>query len=175
MKNVNSRQLTAAVTFVMCAMSVPLRAQTDVAGVSRSIRDAFSIKEQESDSVPPLFVDVGQVVQQPAGPPPTPRHTGVRALVKSLVSDVKHLPSKENLFWVVVGSGLALAVHPLDDNVNRGLVGSSTADKVFKAGAILGNLGTLLGTAGTVYAVGRIEDEPRVSHVGMDLIRGLII
>ena len=26
-----------------------------------------------------------------------------------------------------------------------------------------------------MYAVGRIEDEPRVSHVGMDLIRGLII
>src|SRR4051794_21465599 len=40
-----------------------------------------------------------QVVQKPAGPPPTPRHTGVKAMVKDLVDDVKHLPSMENLFW----------------------------------------------------------------------------
>ena len=58
----------------------------------------------------------------------------------------------ENLFWVGVGSGLALAVHPADDNVNRTLAGSDTADKVFKPGEIFGELGTLLGTAGTVYA-----------------------
>jgi hypothetical protein len=44
-----------------------------------------------------------QVVGQPTGPPPTPRHTGVRALFKDLGTDVKHLPSKENLFWAAVG------------------------------------------------------------------------
>ena len=172
MKNVTRNHITAAVTFVLCATSAPLGAQTDLAGVSRSIGAALALA-REPASAP--FVDVDQVVQQPAGPPPTPRHTGVRTLVKALVSDVKHLPSKENLFWEVVGSGLALAVHPLDDNVNRGLVANNTADKVFKPGAILGNLGTLLGTAGAVYAVGRIDDAPRVSHVGMDLIQALII
>src|SRR5438105_1296754 len=155
MKNATRNHITAAVTFVLCATSVPLGAQTDLAGVSRSIGAALALARE---SAPAPFVDFDQVVQQPAGPPPTPRHTGVKALVKSLVSDVKHLPSKENLFWVVVGSGLALAVHPLDDNVNHGLVGNDTADKVFKPGAILGNLGTLLGTAGTVYSVCRIAD-----------------
>ena len=59
--------------------------------------------------------------------------------------------------------------------MNRSLVGSSTADKVFKAGGILGELGTLLGTASIVYAVRRFKDQPKVSHVGMDLIRSLII
>src|SRR4051812_31141862 len=44
----------------------------------------------------PVVVD--QVVQKPAGPAPTPRHTGVKAMAKDLVEDVKHLPSKENLF-----------------------------------------------------------------------------
>jgi len=33
----------------------------------------------------------------------------------------------------------------------------------------------LLGTAATVYAIGRLKDEPKVSHVGMDLIRALLI
>jgi membrane-associated phospholipid phosphatase len=116
-----------------------------------------------------------QVVGQPAGPPPTPRHTGIKAMLKGLATDVEHLPSRENLFWVGVGSGLSLAVHPADDSVNQHLVGSAFADKVFTPGAIIGGLPTLLGTAATVYAVGRFKDEPKVSHLGMDLIRALLI
>ena len=111
----------------------------------------------------------------PAGPPPTPRHTGIHALLKDHVSDVEHLPSRENLLWVGVGSGLALAVHPVDDEVNHFLVGNRTAERIFKPGEIMGELGTLLGSAGAVYAVGRIKDEPRVSHVGMDLIQALAV
>ena len=106
---------------------------------------------------------------------PTPRHTGVRALFKDLWSDVKHVPSKENLMWAGIGGGLALAVHPADDNVNKYLVGNTTADRFFKPGAIIGELGTLLGGAVTVYAVGRIGDKPKVSHVGMDLIQALAL
>jgi hypothetical protein len=76
------------------------------------------------------------------GPPPTPRHTGIKAMVKDLGTDVKHLPSRENLFWVAVGGGLALAVHPADDNVNHALVGSDFAKAFFKPGAVLGELPT---------------------------------
>jgi membrane-associated phospholipid phosphatase len=46
---------------------------------------------------------------------------------------------------------------------------------VFEPGAILGQSYTLLGIAGTIYAVGRIKDEPKVSHMGMDLIRSVAI
>jgi membrane-associated phospholipid phosphatase len=96
-------------------------------------------------------------------------------MAKQLVTDVKLLPSKENLMWAVIGGGLALAVHPADDNVNRALVGDTTAEKVFKPGQVIGSLGTLMGTSVAVYAVGRIRDQPRASHVGMDLIRSLAI
>jgi membrane-associated phospholipid phosphatase len=77
--------------------------------------------------------------------------------------------------WVGVGSGLALAAHPFDKRVNHYLVGNRTADRFFKPGDILGELGTLLGGAAAVYAVGRITDQPKVSHVGMDLIQSLVI
>src|SRR5262245_36431645 len=110
---------------------------------------AFGVRSLHAQDVFPQFrssvagavaasVEGGQVVKQPAGPPPTPRHTGIKALFKDLGDDVTHLPSRQNLFWVGIGGGLALAAHPFDDDVNRGLVGSDFADKFFKPGEVLG-------------------------------------
>src|SRR5437667_158918 len=89
-----------AVMFVACGMSSPLRAQTDI---ERSRTDAgtassSSVSVSGDSSFAPLF-DVGQVIPQPAGPPPTPRHTGIKAMVKGLIIDFKYLPSRENLMW----------------------------------------------------------------------------
>jgi membrane-associated phospholipid phosphatase len=134
-----------------------------------------SLRAQTIAAFAPELAGSEQVLTPPAGPPPTPRHTGIKAMVKDLAGDVTHLPSRENLFWVGVGAGLALAVHPIDDDLNHHLVGNRTADRVFKPGEILGELGTLLGSATAVYAVGRLKDEPRVSHVGMDLIQALAL
>ena len=88
--------------------------------------------------------DLVETFEQPAGAPPTPRHTGVHALVKNLFDDVKHLPSKENAYWAAFGGGLALAVHPADDDLNEFFVGNDLAEKIFKPGAIIGQLYTLL-------------------------------
>jgi len=125
---------------------------------------------------PSLFGSIDMdaaLAQQPAPPPPTPRHTGVKAMAEHVVTNFKYLPSKENLIWAGAGGGLALAVHPFDDDVNRALVGNSAAEAFFKPGAVLGELYTLLPTAVTVYALGRINDQPKVSHLGMDLIEAL--
>src|SRR5262245_3674881 len=118
----------------------------------------------EAASAPPLFdpSSLGPLntdalfVQQPAGPPPTPRHTGIKAMAEHLVTNFKYLPSKENALWAGAGGGLALAAHPFDDDVHENLVGNDTAKNIFKAGEILGELGPLLGSASVVYAVGRI-------------------
>jgi hypothetical protein len=147
----------------VCAAG-PLRAQTESA-IRAGVPEFTAVPDE----------DAGQVITQPAGPPPTPRHTGIKAMAKDLVEDVKHLPSKENLFWTAVGGGLALAVHPADDNVHDALVGNDFAEKFFKPGAVLGSLPVLLGTATTIYVVGRSKDEPKISHVGMDLIQSIAI
>ena len=163
-----------AVMFVACGMAAPVRAQTDV---ERPLVDASAAPSSNMPAFRTrLFtptVDFDQVIQQPAGPPPTPRHTGIKALVKGLIIDFKYLPSRENLMWAGVGGGLALAVHPADDDVNHALVGNDFAETFFKPGAVLGELPTLLASASVVYAVGRLKDKPRVSHVGMDLIQSL--
>jgi membrane-associated phospholipid phosphatase len=169
-----SKGCVVAVMFVACGMAAPVRAQTNV---EQPLVDASGAPSSTMPAVrTPLFtptVDFDQLVQQPAGPPPTPQHTGIKAMVKGFVIDFKYLPSRENLMWAGIGGGLALAVHPADDNVNEALVGSDFAHNFFKAGEVLGELPTLLTSASVVYAVGRLKDKPRVSHVGMDLIQSL--
>ena len=138
-----------------------------------TVNEAVPAPSTMTLSPPPSFDPDALLAQQPAGPPPTPRHTGIRALSRHLVTNFKYLPSMENLYWAGAGGGLALAAHPFDDNVNEALVGNDTADKIFKAGEILGELPTLLAGSSIVYAVGRIGDKPKVSHLGMDLIEAL--
>jgi membrane-associated phospholipid phosphatase len=112
---------------------------------------------------------------QPAGPPPTPRHTGVGAMVKHFLTNFKYLPAKENVYWAAAGGGLAFAAHPFDDDVNTALIDNTTAESFFKPGAILGEVPTLLGTASVIYAIGRIGDHPKASHLGMDLIEAIVM
>src|ERR671931_103604 len=50
--------------------------------------------------------------------PPTPPHTGLRALFANLVEDVKHVPAKQNLYLAMIGGGLAGAAHPFDQDFN---------------------------------------------------------
>src|SRR3954469_21750538 len=147
-----------------------------VAAQTNERPDAIELFPVVSPPASPLFTASSldtSLAQQPDGPPPTPRHTGIKAMTKHLVTNFKYLPSMENLYWAGAGGGLALAVHPFDDDVNENLRGNDTAKNVLKAGEILGGLGTLLGSASAVYAVGRIKDQPKVSHVGMDLIEAL--
>jgi membrane-associated phospholipid phosphatase len=163
-------------TVIILTIASVISATGLVAAQTTGQPDPIELFPAVTPSTPPLFAPDGldaYVAQQPAGPPPTPRHTGIKTLTKHLVTNFKYLPSKENLFWAGAGGGLALAAHPFDDNVNEALVGNDTAEKIFKAGEILGELGTLLGSASVVYAVGRIKDQPKVSHLGMDLIEAL--
>jgi membrane-associated phospholipid phosphatase len=169
---VKARTTQFAVAIVL-VFAAPCSLGAQPAPVPTSLGVTRALEDTRADAA--ATVGAGQVVSQPAGPAPTPRHTGVKALVKDLVEDVKHLPSTENLFWAGLGGGLALAVHPADDDLNRSLTTSDFAKHFFKPGDILGNLGPLLGSAVVVYASGRIKDQPKVSHVGMDLIQALAV
>jgi len=145
---------------VVCMVS-PLAAQeeTTIDHASANDQRAFPLR---------------QVVTQPAPAPPTPRHTGIKAMLGDLVEDVQNLPSKENLFWTGIGGGLALATHPIDSTANATLMGP-TWDAFFKPGAVMGQLYVLLPAAATIYVVGRSIDDRRVSHMGSDLIQAELI
>ena len=165
----------AAATIVVYLLPSPLCAQeeTHAPGDVESLADRVpGILQSAASSA---SVQLEQVVQQPAGPPPTPRHTGLRPLLRNLASDVRHLPSKQNLFWVGVGGGLALIAHPFDQEVHDGVVGNHFAETFFKPGQVFGGTATLVSSAFLTYGIGRMRDQPRVSHVGMDLIQALAV
>lgn len=123
----------------------------------------------------PAHTSFAQAVTPPVAPSPAPRHPSVKTIFKDLADDVKHLPASENVFWGALGGGLALAAHPFDAEVTRALTGNNIATSGFEAGRVLGSFPMLMGSAITVYVIGRRHDQPRVSHVGMDLMEALVI
>jgi hypothetical protein len=129
-------------------------------------------------------------VAQQTTPPPTPATGSVGAqagpakeepdrgffkgLIVNLGDDVKHIPRKNSLYWVAAGTALALAVHPIDDDLNAHLSGSFS-DKFFKPGKVIGSFPFVFGSSLATYIVGRAGDHPRVKHMGSDLIEATLL
>jgi hypothetical protein len=108
--------------------------------------------------------------------PPTPPHTGIRALFSNLAEDVKHLPAKQNAYLAAIGGGLAAVAHPADQNLNARLISHYTGvNRAFGAGKYFGNTPEQVGLSLGTYAFGRITHSPKVSHLGMDLLQAQIL
>jgi hypothetical protein len=123
----------------------------------------------------------------PAPPPPEgqkvaaaedltkPTRSFFPALLHNLGDDLKHIPRKNSIYWLAAGTGLALAVHPEDDDINQRLRGSNFADSMFKPGKYIGSFPVLLATATTTYLIGKAKDSRRGQHLGMDLFEATIL
>jgi membrane-associated phospholipid phosphatase len=108
--------------------------------------------------------------------PATPPHTGIRALASGLLDDVKHLPATDNLYLVLLGGGLAAAAHPFDQTFNVHLRSHyALVNGMFWPAKYYGDTPEQVALSLATYAYGRIYDEPKVSHLGMDLLRAQII
>jgi hypothetical protein len=104
--------------------------------------------------------------------PPTPAHTGVRALLEGLKGDLEHLPARQNLYLAGIGGGLALAVHPADQGVNLRLRNHYDAVNTFFApGKYYGDTPEQIALSIGTWALGHWLDKPKMSHLGMDLLR----
>jgi hypothetical protein len=109
----------------------------------------------------------------PVGPPPP--HTGIKATLEAIPGDFSHLPTGNNAGILGVGGVLALAVHSVDDDVNRHLRGGSSSRAFFGPGRLIGDGAVLLGVTLGTYAFGRATNNRVVSHLGMDLLRSLAV
>jgi membrane-associated phospholipid phosphatase len=136
----------------------------------------------DHDSTPLAEAVEPPAQQQPAAASPPPAHTGFKALLFETASDFKAFPLRKST-WVILGAGGAAAAlgHLADDDLNSRLAGD-TAGKIFKPGRYIGSAWFQAGVAGTIYVVGRYFKEPdqgsrtnRWSHLGFDLLRGLIV
>jgi len=108
--------------------------------------------------------------------PPTPAHTGIRALFGNLLEDITKLPSMQNVYIAGGGGALAAAVHPGDARVNVFMTNHhDTWDTFFAPGKYIGDTPEQVALSIGTYAWGRIFDEPKVAHFGMDLLQAQII
>jgi PAP2 superfamily len=125
---------------------------------------------------PPSAPQTPQQQQAEAKEPPTPAHTGLRALFGDLIEDVKHLPSAQNAYLAAIGGGLAASAHPADQGLNARLVSHYDAvNTAFAPGKYIGNTPEQVALSLGTYVYGRAFSQPKVSHLGMDLIQAQLL
>lgn len=124
-----------------------------------------------------LPAPVAMPVQPPdTKEPPTPPHTGIRALLGNLAEDVKHLPALQNVYLAGVGGAFAAGVHPVDQTFNVRLRSHyDVVNAAFAPGKYVGDTPAQVAFSLGTYAYGRLFDAPKVSHLGMDLLQAQIL
>ncbi len=111
---------------------------------------------------------------KPSENPANPRRP-VWKLATDIGKDFVNLPSRDSALWLAAGGALALASHPMDDNLNSHLVGSQAWANFFQPGKVIGYGATQFATAAATYTWGKVEKEPKVVHLGVDLLRAQIV
>jgi hypothetical protein len=141
-----------------------------------------------SDAAPPdvsapLVPDLSGALPQTQKPQSadTAEETNWASLLKDTARDFISFPKRPST-WVLLGAGgvLALAVHPADNYVESHIVGSDAAEGIFVTGKVLGSTAFQVGSALTLYVVGKqlTKGENRthpLTHLGFDLIRSQIV
>lgn len=133
---------------------------------------ALIVPSAQTPSTPPQ--GQGQKVAQ-GEEPAKPTRSFVPALFHNLGDDIKHIPRRNTVYWLVAGTAASLAIHPADHYLNDHLSSSDTAKDVLRAGRYIGALPVLLGTSVTTYLVGRARSSRRGQHLGMDLIESTLL
>lgn len=95
-------------------------------------------------------------------------------LFKDLVSDVKHLPSRDNAWIAGIGAGLALASHQGDRTIVRNASKPGNFEEAFDGGAVAGGGMAQIGAAFGAYAIGRVSGNDKLAAVGRDLVRAQV-
>jgi membrane-associated phospholipid phosphatase len=80
------------------------------------------------------------------------------------------------VYIAAVGGGLALAAHPADQSFNAALLSHyDGVNRAFAPGKYFGDTPEQVAMSLATYAVGRWRDQPKVAHLGMDLLQAQIM
>lgn len=158
--------------FAPLLLSCSLTMASGPAGPLAQTPDATPSGISTPAQVPVVVAEVPVVADPTDNKPPTPPHTGIRALFTGLKGDVRHLPSRSNLYLALVGGAAAGALYSADSGFNARLNSHDVlVNNLFKPASYYGNTPEQMALSIGTYAVGRIFDLPKVSHLGMDLLR----
>jgi membrane-associated phospholipid phosphatase len=91
------------------------------------------------------------------------------------VTNFRHLPTRENAVWLIVGGVAAAAASPLDANTTKTLAGNDALHEPLEAGAIVGGTPFALGAAFATYGIGRAMHQPRIARLGSELVQAQLM
>jgi hypothetical protein len=168
--------ITAALAFAL-ATPVSSDVSPDPRPASEQAQAATPSPDPKDQPPGPKDQSSGATDQEAdAKKPATPPHTGIRALATGVVEDIKHVPSKRNLYIGAIGGGLAAVAHPADQTFNARLRSHYDAvNNAFAPGKYFGNTPEQVGMSLGTYAWGRLRHQPKVSHLGMDLLQAQVM
>jgi PAP2 superfamily protein len=149
---------------IVAAVSIGLPAHAAAQGITLPT-NLFSIDQQEQQ---PGSTGVQAGVGKKEG------HGFVGSLFHNLADDVKHIPRKNTIYWLAYGTGLGLAVHPADQEINDRL-SSPDYHALFAPGKYIGSFPFMFGASIATFIVGKAGDHPRVKHLGSDLIEATLL
>lgn len=140
------------------------------AGPAAELTPAVEVAAQAPDPKPEEADTPDKTSEQKK--PETPRHTGILALLDGLRLDITHIPSKNNLYLALGGGALALGAHPFDKDFNVHLRSHYTlVNDIYLPAKYYGDTPVQIALSVGTYAYGRAFHQPKVSHLGMDLLR----
>jgi len=151
-----------------------------VSGLALSLNVlAGSAAAQDVSSPSPTTVPAGPLAST-STQAPTSETVGVSIpsfgeLFRSAGNDFRHLPSRQNAILLAIGASLAGASKPQDFEVTEDWTKSSSTDRLFKPGAIIGDSLVNVGAAFALYGVGRATHNTRIGLFGADLVRAQIL
>jgi membrane-associated phospholipid phosphatase len=121
---------------------------------------------------PTVVDDVPAAANHQADPFNTPRPSLFKPFT-DVLGDFRHLPSRTNAQFLVVGLVAAAGVHKADGDVTEDFGG--TRNGLFRPGATIGGTPVELGAAFATYAIARSMNKPGVMSLGSDLIRAQVM
>ena len=107
--------------------------------------------------------------------PASTEQTLFPGLFKTTINDFRQLPSKDTLTWLLIGGAAAAAGKTQDWDITTGFSKTRSMATMLRPGETIGGARVQLGAAIAAYTVGRIIDKPRVTSLGVDLIRSQIV
>jgi len=100
---------------------------------------------------------------------------GLGFTLKQVPRDYARFWSLDSAITLGIGGAAALAVHPIDDDVQQKFEESTRLEDFFDAGNVYGSFAVQLGGAFGVYTIGRLGGHAHLSTLGADLIRAQLL
>ena len=117
--------------------------------------------------------DSAQAVSQGQAAPTSNGKTDHPNFFRQLGGDFRHFPSIDTARWLFGGTVGSLIALSFDETLNKRFQGSGTG--FYNSGKIIGSAAFQGGSGLLAYGIGRVGRMPKVSHVGLDIVRAQIV